>query len=142
MLLVLILTIVTLISSAFSQEIKLNPQYFHIKDFKFKPGEVIPELKVEYATFGTMKKDDAGNIINGIVWCHGWSRNYAQVKLSKDIVGPGKAIDSNQFFIICPTAIGSPGSSSPSTSGLGPKFPNYTTEDMIKAQYILITERL
>lgn len=140
--LVLLFTLVTQTSSVFSQEIELTPKYFTIKDFSFKSGEVIPELKVEYATFGTMEKDSAGNIINGIVWCHGWSGNYAQVKLSKDIVGPNKAIDSNQFFIICPTATGSIGSSSPSTSRLGPKFPKYTAEDMIKAQYILVTEHL
>lgn len=39
-----------------------------------------------------------------------------------------------------PTALGSPGSSCPSVSGLGPKFPKYTVADMITAQYLLVTQ--
>jgi homoserine O-acetyltransferase len=80
----------------------------------------------EYGTMGTKKVGSDGNIVNALVWCHGWSGNYAQIKDGKDVVGPGKAFDTNRFFIITPTAIGSPGSSSPSPSKLGPKFPKYT----------------
>jgi homoserine O-acetyltransferase len=96
-------------------------------------------MKVEYATLGTPKKDKDGNIINAVVTCHGYSGNYAQVKFLKGMVGPGLAFDTNRFFIICPTALGSPGSSAPSTSGLGPKFPKYTVADMARAQYLLVT---
>lgn len=100
----------------------------------------MPEMVVEYGTIGTKKTDAAGNIVNAIVWCHGWSGNYAQIKDAKAVVGPGKVIDTDKYFIIAPTAIGSPGSSSPSTSKLGPKFPKYTPRDMANAQYRLITE--
>jgi homoserine O-acetyltransferase len=48
------------------------------------------------------------------------------------VIGPGKAVDTNRFFIISPTALGSSGSASPSTTGKGPKFPSYTVKDMVK----------
>jgi homoserine O-acetyltransferase len=51
----------------------LEPKYKSIKNFKFKSGKVLPELNMEYATFGTKKVDDDGNITNGIVYMHGSS---------------------------------------------------------------------
>jgi Homoserine acetyltransferase len=135
-------TFLIFVSSLLAQELVVTPQYFHIKDFKFQSGEVLPDMVVEYATIGTKKVDSAGAITNALVWCHGWSGNAAQIKESKGVVGPGKVFDTDQYFIILPTMIGSPGSSSPSTSKLGPKFPKYTVGDMVKAQYVLVTEHL
>lgn len=120
----------------------LKPQYYKIKDFKFKSGEVLPELKVEYTTFGTKKTDDSGNITNGILYLHGWSGDYSSVKRINDIVGSGNVIDTDKYYLICPTALGSPGSSSPSTSCLGSEFPKYTVEDMINVQYIFLAQAL
>ncbi len=120
----------------------LNPKYKIIKNFKFKSGEVLPELKLEYATFGNKKTDHDGNITNGIVYLHGSSGDYSSVKRVKDILGPGKVIDTNDYFVICPTSLGNPGSSSPSTSGMGHLFPKYTVEDMVDAIYTLLTQKL
>lgn len=127
---------------SFSQEIKLTPEYYNVKNFKLKSGAVIEDLKIEYATLGTPQKDAQGNITNAVVFCHGFSGNYAQIMLLKGMVGPGKPFDTDRFFFILPTAIGSPGSSCPSVSGLGPKFPKYTVADMIEAQYLLVTRHL
>jgi homoserine O-acetyltransferase/O-succinyltransferase len=121
-------------------QVDLKPEYFVIQNFQFKSGEILKEMKVEFATFGTPLKDEAGNIKNAIVFCHGWSGNYSQINLTKNVFGPGKPVDSDKYFFICPTALGSPGSSCPSVSGLGPKFPRYTVADMISAQYRLVTE--
>jgi homoserine O-acetyltransferase len=130
------------ISFSFAQELKLTPEYYHIKDFRFKSGIVIEDLKIQYATSGTPKKDSQGNIINAVVFCHGFSGNYSQIKFLIGMVGPGKPFDPEKYFFILPTAIGSPGSSCPSVSGLGPKFPKYTVADMISAQYLLVTQHL
>jgi len=130
------------ISLSFAQELKLTPEYYHIKDFKFKSGMVTEDLKIEYATLGTPKKDSQGDVTNAVVFCHGFSGNYAQIALLKDMVGPGKPFDTDKYFFILPTAIGSPGSSCPSVSGLGPKFPKYTVADMISSQYLLVTQHL
>ncbi len=120
----------------------LKPKYESIKNFKFKSGEILPELKMEYATFGTKKVDADGNIINGIVYLHGSSGDYSSVKRVKDILGPGKVIDTGDYFVICPTSLGNPGSSSPSTSGMGHMFPKYTVEDMADASHVLLTQKL
>lgn len=120
----------------------LKPQYYTIKNFKFKSGYVLPELNMEYTTFGNKKTDNEGNITNGILYLHGSSGNYSSVKRISGITGQGKVIDTEKYFIICPTALGSPGSSSPSTSGLGPAYPKYTVEDMVNALYDLLTQAL
>ena len=120
----------------------LKPKYESIKNFKFKSGEILPELKIEYATFGTKKLDANGNIINGIVYLHGSSGDYSSVKRVKDILGPGKVMDTSKYYVICPTSLGNPGSSSPSTSGMGPLFPKYTVEDMVNASYTLLNQKL
>jgi homoserine O-acetyltransferase len=130
-------------SQAPVQGISLTPQYFRIADFKLQSGEVLKEMVVEYATLGEPKRDASGAITNGVINPHGWSGNYQQsVTLAKDMVGPGRPLDPQRFFIIFPTALGSPGSSSPSVSGLGPKFPAYSVADMVTAQYRLVTEHL
>ncbi len=120
----------------------LKAKYHTIKNFEFISGDILPQLKVEYATFGTPVRNKEGKIVNGILYLHGSSGDYSSVKRIKNILGPGKLIDTDKFFIICPTALGSPGSSSPSTSGLGPDFPKYTIEDMVNVQYRLLNEVL
>ena len=130
------------ISISFAQELKLTPEYYHIKDFKLKSGMVIEDLEIEYATLGTPKKDSQGDVTNAVVFCHGFSGNYSQIMILKGMVGPGKPFDTDKYFFILPTAIGSPGSSCPSVSGIGPKFPKYTVADMILSQYLLVTQHL
>lgn len=120
----------------------LKPKYQTLKNFKFKSGDILPDLNMEYATFGNKRIDDNGNILNGIVYLHGSSGDYSSVKRVKDILGPGKVIDTKDYFVICPTSLGNPGSSSPSTSGMGHLFPKYTVEDMVDALYILLTQKL
>lgn len=127
---------------AHGQGYQLKPEYFRASDFKLQSGVMLKEVVVEYATLGEPQRDAAGNIINAVINPHGWSGNYAQtVGLAKDMVGPGRPLDPDKYFIIFPTAMGSPGSSSPSASGLGPKFPGYTVADMVNAQYRLVTEK-
>jgi homoserine acetyltransferase len=53
--------------STTAQELKLTPEYYHVKDFKLKSGAVIEYLKIEYAILATPKKDGQGNIINAVV---------------------------------------------------------------------------
>lgn len=52
----------------------------------------------------------------------------------KDIIGPKKLLDTEKFFIIAISTLGSPNSSSPSTSKLGNNFPKYSIKDMVNFQ--------
>jgi len=121
----------------------LQPKYFKVRDFRLESGAVLPEMVIEYATLGSPGPEGPSGIGNAVLWCHGWSGSYRQgPTLYSKAFGPGKPLDPERFFIILPTALGSPGSSSPSTSGLGPDFPRYTIGDMVAAQHFLLTEGL
>ncbi len=131
------------IATASAQDIKLEPSTFEIPDFGLASGQTLPRMVVEYATLGTPERDAEGRIVNAVVNPHGWSGNYAQtIGLAKGLLAPGMPLDPARWYVIFPTALGSPGSSAPSTSGLGPDFPKYTLADMITAQYRLVTEHL
>lgn len=111
---------------------QIQPQYIHLESFQFESGEVLKDLKIEYATFGRKITDKEGNITNGVLYLHGWSGSYSSVGNIDAVIGPGKAVDTKRFFIISPTALGSSSSACPSTTGLGPIFPPYTVKDMVK----------
>jgi homoserine O-acetyltransferase len=57
------------------------------------------------------------------------------------LFGPGGALDASKHFIILPDAIGHGKSSKPS-DGMRAKFPRYNYDDMVAAQYKLVTEGL
>jgi homoserine O-acetyltransferase len=115
-----------------------------IKDFRFASGETIADLKLNYATLGTAKRNTAGEIVNGVVLLHGTSGNGAdwlRPSLANELFGPGQALDAAKYFIILPTAIGRAGSSKPS-DGLRAKFPHYRYHDIVTAEHRLVTEHL
>jgi homoserine O-acetyltransferase len=65
------------------------------------------------------------------------TRNFAG-----ELFGPGQPLDANKYFIILPDALGTGKSTRPSSSGLRMKFPKYNYDDMVLAQYRLVTEGL
>jgi homoserine O-acetyltransferase/O-succinyltransferase len=60
---------------------------------------------------------------------------------SGELFGPGQPLDATRYFIILPDAIGAGKSAKPS-DGLRAKFPRYNYDDMVVAQYRLVTEGL
>ncbi|MGZ7050328.1 MAG: alpha/beta fold hydrolase, partial [Methanobacterium sp.] len=118
----------------------MQQEYFTLKNFKFESKYILPKLKIEYASFGKKEMDENDRISNAIIYLHGWSGDFSSIKRIEDIIGPGRPIDTEKYFIICPTALGSPGSSSPSTSGLGHFFPEYTIKDMVNVTYSFLKE--
>jgi len=120
----------------------LNQSYHTFKNFKFQSGAILNEVRLEYSTLGKARIDSNGNVRNAILFLHGWSGNYSSFKRFNEFTNPGQVFDKNKYFIICTTALGSPGSSAPSTSTLSADFPTYTIEDMVNAQHHLLTEHL
>ena len=115
-----------------------------IKDFKFRSGETLPELRLHYRTIGTPQKDSAGVVRNAVLIMHGTGGTGSQFltpQFAPVLFSAGKLLDGTKYFIILPDAIGHGGSSKPS-NGLHIKFPHYTYDDMVLAQYRLITEKL
>lgn len=131
------------VATASAQDIPLEARKYVVAEFRLHSGATIRNMVVEYATLGEPRRDAAGDIVNAVINLHGASGDYRHtVTRAKDLVGPGRPLDPSRYFIIFPSALGSPGSSSPSSSGLGADFPQYTVADQVTAQYRLVTEHL
>ena len=117
---------------------------------KLDCGKEISNFPLAYETYGNLneKKDNAILVFhaltgdqfasgqNPVTNKEGWW-NYA--------VGPGKAFDTEKFFVICANVIGGcmgsygPGTIDPTTNKpIGTNFPVITINDMVNAQYNLL----
>jgi homoserine O-acetyltransferase len=110
---------------------------FVLRDFKFHTGEVMPELRMSYVTVG----DPSGQ---PVLVLHGTSASGGAMltpAFAGELFGPGQPLDATKYFIIIPDSVGHGKSTKPS-DGLRAKFPHYNYDDMIAAQYRLLTEGL
>ena len=115
-----------------------------VRDFKFTTGEVLPELRLHYTTLGTPRKDSRGIVHNAVMILHGTGgsgRSFLSAGYAGQLFGPGQTLDTTKFYIVLPDGVGHGGSSKPS-DGLKAKFPRYTYDDMVEAQYQLLTKHL
>ena len=113
-------------------------------------GKIIKDFPMAYETYGTLNKNKSNAIlvfhaltgdqfvtnVNPITKRDGWWTT---------VVGPGKAIDTNKYFIICSNVLGGcmgsfgPKEINPETNELfGTMFPVITIKDMVKAQAYLL----
>jgi homoserine O-acetyltransferase len=117
---------------------------YTIRDFRSGSGETLPDLKIHYRTIGTPRRDAKGAVRNAVLLLHGTTGS-GQAFLSDNfagvLFGPGQLLDAARYFLILPDGIGHGGSSKPS-DGLRAHFPRYTYDDMVEAQYRLVTEGL
>ena len=116
-------------------------------------GEMLGPITLAYETYGRLNDDRS----NAILICHALSGDshaagyYSFDDKSPgwwdDCIGPGKAFDTNQYFVICSNVIGGcrgstgPGSIDPKTGRpYGLNFPVVTIGDMVRAQRHLIDQ--
>jgi homoserine O-acetyltransferase len=117
---------------------------FVLRDFKFASGETLPELRIHYRTIGTLRRDGHGAPANAVLLLHGTTgtgKGFLSENFAGVLFGPGQLLDASKYFLLIPDGIGHGGSSKPS-DGLRARFPRYTYEDMIAAQYRLVSEGL
>lgn len=112
-----------------------------MSSFEFENGKVLNDVKVEYMTFGTPIYDDEGIIKNAIIYCHGSLGRYSSMKKVAPLVGEGDVFDENKYFFISLTALGSPATCSPSSTGLNSKFPKYSILDVVNFQKQFLKEK-
>ena len=114
------------------------------RDFVFQTGESLPELRMHYITIGKPKRDSGGQIVNAVLVLHGTGgtgQGFLTENFAGQLFGSGQLLDSEKHYIILPDAIGHGKSSKPS-DGMRMRFPNYTYDDMVRAQYLLLTQGL
>lgn len=117
---------------------------FVVKDFQFKSGERLPEVKIHYYTLGLAQKDGTGKVRNAVIVLHGTGgtgRQFLSPNFAGVLFGPGQLLDASKYFIIMPDNVGHGQSSKPS-DGLHMRFPHYEYDDMIELQYRLLTQGL
>lgn len=110
---------------------------FTLKDFRFHTGEVLPELRIHYVTVGA----PTGIPVLVLHGTTGSAQSMLTPGFAGELFGPGQPLDASRYFIILPDGIGHGQSSKPS-DGLRAKFPKYDYDDMVEAQYRLVTEGL
>ena len=112
-------------------------------------GSVLDTLTLAYRTYGALNADKS----NAILICHALTGDHhpsganpltGRAGWWNNMVGPGKPIDTDRYFVICQNVIGgcagSTGPSSPRADGTpyGLDFPVITIGDMVRAQNVLL----
>lgn len=104
-------------------------------------GAVLKDVPVQYQTWGTL--NDAGT--NVLVVCHALTGDTDVATWWSDLIGPGRPLDTDCYFVICANAIGSPyGTVSPLTENVEAgapyrsDFPQATIRDTVRLHHRLL----
>lgn len=129
----------------------VETKYYKIEDtIQLESGKSLDDVVVAYETYGKLNKEKN----NAIFLCHaltgdahaaGWHKGDRKPGWWDIVIGPGKALDTNKYFIICSNVLGGckgttgPGSINPKTGDeYGLDFPVITIDDMVKVQKKLV----
>jgi homoserine O-acetyltransferase len=117
--------------------------------FKFDSGQTLPGFTLRYETYGQLNAtgDNAVLICHALSGDHHCAGRYALTDRKpgwwNNLIGPGKAVDTNKFFVLCANVLGGcQGSSGPSSLNpatnrpYGLAFPPVSIRDMMRAQKI------
>ena len=98
-------------------------------------GSTIENFKISYTTQGTLNADKS----NAILMVTAIGGNHHRIDY---LIGPGKALDTDRYFVISTDAIGNGLTTSPSNSQTQPNisFPEFNIRDMVNSQYQLVTK--
>jgi homoserine O-acetyltransferase len=124
-----------------------DTQYFTFAEdepFRLESGALLGPVTIAYETYGQLDE----NRSNAILVCHALSGSAhagGEGGWWEDCIGPGKAFDTNRFFVICANVPGScygssgPTSINPQTGEpYGLSFPVVTIGDMVRSQLALV----
>ncbi|WP_417464288.1 homoserine O-acetyltransferase MetX [Kordiimonas sp.] len=113
-------------------------------------GATLAPVTVGYETYGTLNADAS----NAVLICHALTGDQYVASVHpitgkpgwwERLVGPGKLIDTNKYFVVCSNVLGSclgttgPWETNPATGkAWGTSFPVITVRDMVKVQAELV----
>lgn len=123
---------------------------FTFNEMLFDSGELFGPVTVAYETYGRLNADKS----NAVLICHaltgdahaaGFHAGDDKPGWWDEMIGPGKAFDTNKYFVICSNVIGGcKGSTGPASINIdtgkpyGLSFPALTIKDMVTSQKKLI----
>jgi homoserine O-acetyltransferase len=111
---------------------------FVIENFKTESGATLPSAHIVYGTYGHLNAEKN----NAILLPSHYMANYRGYEW---LIGPGKALNPDNLFLVCTELFGNGSSSSPSNTPEpfhGPRFPVMTIRDNVEAVHRLLTEQL
>ncbi len=130
----------------------VEKRMFTTKNFTFESGQALPEMTLAYETYGRLDRDGR----NAILITHGFTSSHHAAGTHGDsdqpgfwdgLIGPGKAIDTERYFVVSSNMLGSsygstaPRSINPVTGKpYGPDFPAITLRDIVTAQKAMLDE--
>lgn len=104
---------------------------FHLGDVTLQSGVTLPNALIAYKTYGTLNAQKSNVIVNP-TW-------YAGTHVDNErMIGVGKALDPQKYFIIVPNMFGNGLSSSPSNTPAPfnmANFPHMTIYDNVRLQH-------
>ena len=118
--------------------------YADIGEIELVSGVTLPAVRVAYRSWGTLNSARD----NAILVCHALSGNANAARWWERIVGPGKALDTDNYFVVCTNALGGcdgttgPASIAPDGKRFGSRFPIVLVEDMVDVQAKFSTQVL
>ncbi|MBO2460031.1 alpha/beta fold hydrolase [Actinomadura violacea] len=112
-------------------------EIFEIDNFVLDGGATLRPARLAYATYGTLNVERS----NAILYPTAFASRHTD---NEWLIGPGRALDPERYFIIVPDMFGNGLSSSPSNTPPPyhrARFPHVTIRDNVRAQHRLVTER-
>jgi homoserine O-acetyltransferase/O-succinyltransferase len=119
-------------------------------ELKLDSGESLSPVTLAYETYGTLNADRSNAILvthalSGDAHAAGYHAGETNPGWWDDMIGPGKGIDTDRYFVICSNVIGGckgstgPSSIDPKTGGpYALSFPSISIKDMVEAQRQLV----
>lgn len=113
--------------------------FYSGEPFPLSNGKQLTGLKIAYRTWGTLSP----HADNAIIVCHALTGSADADVWWRPLIGPGKAIDTDRFFIVCSNALGScygttgPASYAPDGRKWGARFPAISIRDQVSAQMLI-----
>jgi len=114
------------------------------RDFHFRSGESLAELRLHYRTLGAPHRDAQGHVTNAVLILHGTGGSgstFLRPIFAGVLFGPGQLLDAARYYIIIPDGLGHGKSSKPSDA-MHAHFPQYDYDDMVAAQHELLQKGL
>ncbi|GAA5877586.1 hypothetical protein JCM16303_003388 [Sporobolomyces ruberrimus] len=136
---------------AYSNVVSGYQTFHHPHPFPLDYGGQLPSFSLAYETWGTLNADKSNAVLlhtglSASSHAHSTAENPAEGWWEK-FIGPGKALDTDRFFVICTNVLGgcygSTGPSSLDPSDGQPyatRFPIVSIFDMVRAQFELLTD--